>query len=112
MRRRDLILACRNGESWAWSSVLDQGLSLLAEQCRELLLALYFDPGRPSYAGASEGLGMPVGSIGPTRVRCPKSLRRALTGHWVDLARRAYLSVSPLAYTTAGRSRPTSWNRT
>jgi hypothetical protein len=37
-------------------SVLDQGLSLLAEQCRELLLALYFAP-IPSSASDSPLIG-------------------------------------------------------
>jgi len=29
----------------------------------------------PSYAEVSEALGMPIGSIGPTRARCLASLR-------------------------------------
>jgi RNA polymerase sigma factor (sigma-70 family) len=67
-------------ERWELVETLHQGLSLLSGQCRELLLALYFDPGQPSYAEVSERLGLPVGSIGPTRARCLKSLRRALAG--------------------------------
>jgi len=33
---------------------------------------------RPDYAAISEALGMPVGSIGPTRGRCLAKLRKAL----------------------------------
>lgn len=66
-------------ERWELIETLHQSLSLLTEQCRELLLALYFDPEQPSYAEVSERLGVPVGSIGPTRARCLKSLRQALT---------------------------------
>ena len=32
----------------------------------------------PSYADASAELGMPIGSIGPTRGRCLEKLRREL----------------------------------
>lgn len=66
-------------ERWELVETLHQGLSLLTERCRELLLALYFDPEQPSYAEVSERLGVPLGSIGPTRARCLKSLRQALT---------------------------------
>lgn len=66
-------------ERWVLIETLHGGLSLLTEQCRKLLLALYFDPRQPSYAEVSERLGMPLGSIGPTRARCLKSLREALT---------------------------------
>jgi hypothetical protein len=34
---------------------------------------------RPDYAALSEALGMPVGSIGPTRGRCLAKLRSLLT---------------------------------
>lgn len=49
----------------------------LGERCRELLRLLATDPA-PSYVEISQGLGMPVGSIGPTRGRCLENLRKLL----------------------------------
>ena len=42
-----------------------------------LLLSLLFDceDGKPSYRVISEKMGIPVGSIGPTRARCLQKLR-------------------------------------
>jgi RNA polymerase sigma factor (sigma-70 family) len=54
------------------------GLSELGSPCRDLITALYFDPGTPSYAEVASRLGRPVGSIGPTRARCLKRLRDIL----------------------------------
>jgi len=52
-----------------------EGLSELDSPCRDLITALYFDPGTPSYAEVASRLGRPVGSIGPTRARCLQRLR-------------------------------------
>ncbi|HET7479271.1 MAG TPA: sigma-70 family RNA polymerase sigma factor, partial [Rubrobacteraceae bacterium] len=65
-------------EHWELSEYLDNGLSQLGKQCQELLRALYFQPERPSYAEISAQLGLPLGSIGPTRARCLKRLREKL----------------------------------
>lgn len=65
-------------ERWELIEWLNHGLNLVSGPCRELLLALYFDPKQPSYAEVAERLGMPLGSIGPTRARCLKSMKRAL----------------------------------
>ncbi|MBW4721142.1 RNA polymerase sigma factor [Saccharothrix obliqua] len=54
---------------------LRDGFRLLSEQCRRLLAELMADP-PPSYAAVGSRLAMPVGSIGPTRVRCLDKLRR------------------------------------
>ncbi|MGB7817254.1 MAG: sigma-70 family RNA polymerase sigma factor [Ornithinibacter sp.] len=53
-------------------------LSLLSERCQALLRVIAFAD-RPDYASVAESLGMPVGSIGPTRGRCLAKLRLALT---------------------------------
>ncbi len=45
----------------------------LSERCQALLSLLVADPA-PSYEEISAALDMPVGSIGPTRQRCLKSL--------------------------------------
>lgn len=54
---------------------LRDGFLALSQQCRELLAKLMADP-PPSYAVVSEETGMPVGSIGPTRIRCLNKLRK------------------------------------
>lgn len=46
----------------------------LGERCQELLRLLVRDP-PVSYEVISETLGIPVGSIGPTRARCLQTLR-------------------------------------
>ena len=49
----------------------------LPDRCRALLRVLMnADPA--SYAEVSQALGMPIGSIGPTRMRCLDQLRRYL----------------------------------
>jgi RNA polymerase sigma factor (sigma-70 family) len=67
-------------EHWELSDWLDTGLSQLSESCRKLLTALYFQPTLASYAEVAERLGRPLGSIGPTRARCLKRLKRVLSG--------------------------------
>ncbi len=49
----------------------------LPERCRRLLRIVAFE-NRPDYAQLATDLGMPVGSIGPTRGRCLAKLRVAL----------------------------------
>ena len=49
----------------------------LAERCRGLLRALYFED-EAEYAAISARLGIPVGAIGPTRARCLEKLRLVL----------------------------------
>lgn len=49
----------------------------LSERCQRLLRVVAFSE-RPDYASLSHDLGMPVGSIGPTRGRCLKKLREHL----------------------------------
>ncbi|MCB0895681.1 MAG: sigma-70 family RNA polymerase sigma factor [Nocardioides sp.] len=57
----------------------------LPERCRRLLRIVAFE-NRPDYRELASDLGMPVGSIGPTRGRCLAKLRVALmqTGHGTD----------------------------
>ena len=51
----------------------------LSERCQELLRIIAFAP-RPDYAAVADALGMPIGSIGPTRGRCLAKLRALLAG--------------------------------
>ena len=55
----------------------------LPDRCRELLRVIAFSD-RPDYAQIADSLGMPVGSIGPTRGRCLAKLRLLLARdpHW------------------------------
>jgi len=53
-------------------------LSLLDERCRKLLEMLFYNAEPPSYAQIAASLGIPEGSIGPTRARCLGKLLRML----------------------------------
>jgi RNA polymerase sigma factor (sigma-70 family) len=80
---RAVLLGKSNADSiehWELTELLDTGLSQISEPCRELLLALYFEPELASYAEVAVRLDMPIGSIGPTRARCLKRLRQVLVG--------------------------------
>ncbi len=52
-------------------------VSRLSERCRELMRVVAF-AGKPEYSEISAALGMPKGSIGPTRGRCLAQLRKQL----------------------------------
>lgn len=60
---------------WATTTALHDALSTLGGTCRELLLALYFEPEAPSYAEIAERFGRSIGGIGPLRGRCLDKLR-------------------------------------
>ena len=51
----------------------------LPVNCQQLLHVMLADPA-PTYAEIGAALGMPVGSIGPTRARCLANLGRLLAG--------------------------------
>jgi RNA polymerase sigma factor (sigma-70 family) len=65
-------------ENWELGEWLNHGLSMIGRSCRDLLFALYLDPQQPSYAEVAARLGMAVGSVGPTRIRCLERLKRVL----------------------------------
>ena len=54
--------------------VLWAAIGQLSRRCQELLRIIAFAP-RPDYSAVAAALGMPVGSIGPTRGRCLAKLR-------------------------------------
>jgi len=60
-------------ERLLWSHLATQ-----SERCRALLRVIAFAD-RPDYAELARALGMPVGSIGPTRGRCLAKLRASLS---------------------------------
>lgn len=53
-------------------------VSSLDERCRTLLHMLFYRTEPPSYAELAASLGIPEGSIGPTRARCLAKLLRIL----------------------------------
>jgi RNA polymerase sigma factor (sigma-70 family) len=57
--------------------VLWAHIQRLSPRCQALVRVICFAE-TPNYAQLSESLGMPVGSIGPTRGRCLATLRKAL----------------------------------
>jgi RNA polymerase sigma factor (sigma-70 family) len=65
-------------ERWELVEWLEHGMVSLSERCRRLLLALYFNPNEPSYADVAAALGIPLGSIGPSRARCLAQLKEIL----------------------------------
>jgi RNA polymerase sigma factor (sigma-70 family) len=58
--------------------VLWEAFARLNEKCRQLLRVAVTHP--QAYDEISEALGMPIGSIGPTRRRCLTQLRALLEG--------------------------------
>lgn len=59
------------------SAMLWQHVTRLSDRCQRLLRVIAFSD-RPEYGELSRELGMPVGSIGPTRARCLGKLRESL----------------------------------
>ena len=59
----------RDGDVRLWDAV-----ERLSERCQALLRIVAFEH-RPDYTKIASDLGMPVGSIGPTRGRCLQKLR-------------------------------------
>lgn len=68
----------RNAELW-------QSFRRLSPRCQQLLRLLMAAP-RPNYAEVAAALDMPIGSIGPTRMRCVARLREIATAGISDTA--------------------------
>lgn len=62
----------RDSDDRLWAAVTS-----LSERCRRLLRVIAFSD-RPDYTTLAADLGMPVGSIGPTRGRCLHKLKTLL----------------------------------
>jgi RNA polymerase sigma factor (sigma-70 family) len=60
------------------AAVLWRHVSQLSYRCQQLLRVIAFAD-RPDYLAVADALGMPVGSIGPTRGRCLAKLRALLS---------------------------------
>jgi RNA polymerase sigma factor (sigma-70 family) len=66
-------------EDAARAAAMWRAFSRLSDRCRELLRILMATP-PPSYAEVAAALGLPLGSIGPTRARCLQRLREEMAG--------------------------------
>ena len=53
-------------------------VSMLDERCQKLVQMLFYRAEPPSYAEIAASLGIPEGSVGPTRARCLGKLLRIL----------------------------------
>ena len=67
-------------DGWERQEAVQAGFAALNARCRELLHAIFLDASEPAYDEISVRLGIPKGSIGPTRNRCLQQLREILHG--------------------------------
>ena len=75
--QRDELAASESKDASDEQLVRD-AMTRLNARCQELLTALFRAVGEPSYPEIAERLGMPTGSIGPTRARCLARLEALL----------------------------------
>jgi RNA polymerase sigma factor (sigma-70 family) len=66
-------------ESVERAALVQHAVAALDERCRELLTILFWETPNPSYEDVAARLGMPLGSLGPTRGRCLEKLRGRLS---------------------------------
>lgn len=71
-------------QRWEEQHWVHLALDRLDPRCRELVTALFLDSSDPSYGKIAARLGIPLGSIGPTRARCFEKLEAILTDLGVD----------------------------
>lgn len=58
--------------------IVRTAVAALEDRCRQLLTLLFYDPEPPPYSEIATRIGIPAGSIGPTRNRCLQKLRTVL----------------------------------
>lgn len=63
---------------WERQHLIREALKRLGGRCETLLSELFLGKTEGSYDAVAERLGIPVGSIGPTRARCLKKLEELL----------------------------------
>jgi RNA polymerase sigma factor (sigma-70 family) len=71
-------------EQYERDLLVRDAMARLDPRCRQLLTALFLEPDEQSYTRISEEMGMPVGSIGPTRARCLRKVQKILASLGVD----------------------------
>jgi RNA polymerase sigma factor (sigma-70 family) len=69
---------------WEREQAVRQAMRRLDARCRELLTMLFLEPAATRYELIATRLGMPAGSIGPTRARCFKKLDAILREMGID----------------------------
>ncbi|MFO0838766.1 MAG: sigma-70 family RNA polymerase sigma factor [Phycisphaerae bacterium] len=65
-------------DQWERQHLVQQALIRLGGRCETLLRALFMSAESPSYTTIATELGIPVGSIGPTRARCFRKMQDVL----------------------------------
>jgi RNA polymerase sigma factor (sigma-70 family) len=65
-------------EYWQQVAQVQVALQRMDERCRRLLQLVFAADATGGYDEVARRLGMPVGSIGPTRARCLAKLRRSI----------------------------------
>ena len=60
------------------AALIGHAVDRMDARCRELLRMLFWETPPPSYDEVAARMGMPLGSLGPTRGRCLEKLRRTL----------------------------------
>jgi len=68
-------------EAFEEEHMVRTALRAISEKCRRLLSLLYFEPESLSYDEVASRLGVPRGSLGPTRQRCLDRMRGLLPAH-------------------------------
>ncbi|MGL4230680.1 MAG: RNA polymerase sigma factor [Casimicrobium sp.] len=63
-------------ENLQMQNIVRNAMVEIDARCRELLSLLYSEDDKTAYDEVAEQLGMPIGSIGPTRARCLEKLRK------------------------------------
>lgn len=89
--------------AWEQQQLVRQALRQLGPPCQQLLTALFSgrgSAGQPDYQMIADQLGIKRGSIGPTRARCFKKLRRILADLDFDAA-----TIAPAPAPAAGPAR-------
>ena len=76
---RALLIADRDAALW-------RAFGALGERCRQILELLVVLPenGPPSYRVVADALGLPIGSLGPTRGRCLAQLKDLLSAEGIS----------------------------
>ena len=69
---------------WQHQELIALSMEKLGDRCRNLLTLVFLDAAEPSYAEISSQLGIPQGSIGPTRNRCLQQMRTILESMGFD----------------------------
>jgi len=63
---------------WQRRAQLELALEKLDSRCRKLMHAIFFAESDKSYQEIARELGMPLNSLGPTRARCLRKLKKIL----------------------------------